>query len=147
LAKFLRSAAFPILIVVLLAFFVQQLVVNRDSGEKEMNFKDFVEDVKKGEVKSVVIEPKDQMMSVVLQDDSKKSVGYTEDYPLTQLMLDNNIAYTSKGTGSSMWSSLLISVGPILLIVIFRLSKSRSREVVLHTMALSSPWPDGWEHI
>ncbi|MFA5802444.1 MAG: ATP-dependent zinc metalloprotease FtsH, partial [Thermoleophilia bacterium] len=120
MAKFLRSAAFPILIVVLLALFVQQMVTNRDSGEKEMNFQEFVQKVKDKEVKTVVIEPKDQMMSVVLNDSDRKiNVGYTEDYPLTQLMLDNDVAFTSKGTGSSMWSSLLISALPIVVIVIF----------------------------
>jgi cell division protease FtsH len=119
-AKFLRSAAFPILIIILLAFFVQQMIVSRDSGQKDMNFQDFVQKVKNDEIKSVEIEPKDQMMNVVLKDgDSKTSVGYTEDYPLTQLLLDNDVSFTSKGTGSSMWSSLLISALPILIIVIF----------------------------
>jgi cell division protease FtsH len=120
LAKFLRSAAFPILIVVLLAFFVQQMIASRDSGEKEMDFRDFVQKVKGHEVKQVIIEPKDQMMTVVLKDSDRKiSVGYTEDYPLTQLLLDNEVAFTSKGTGSSVWSSLLVSALPILIIVIF----------------------------
>ncbi|MHB8160468.1 MAG: ATP-dependent zinc metalloprotease FtsH [Thermoleophilia bacterium] len=120
MAKFLRSAAFPILIIILLAFFVQQMIVSRDSGQKDMNFQEFVQKVKNNEIKSVEIEPKDQMMKVVLKDgDSKTSVGYIEDYPLTQLLLDNDVSFTSKGTGSSMWSSLLISALPILIIVIF----------------------------
>ncbi|MHB8792680.1 MAG: ATP-dependent zinc metalloprotease FtsH [Thermoleophilia bacterium] len=120
MAKFLRSVAFPILIIVLLALFVQQMLVNRDTGEKEMDFQEFVQKVKSDEVKSVTINPKDQMMSVVLvEGDRKTSVGYTEDYPLTQLLLDNEVAFTSEGTGSSMWSSLLISALPILIIVIF----------------------------
>src|SRR5659263_718222 len=92
-------------IIILLAFFVQQMIVSRDSGQKDMNFQDFVQKVKNDEIKSVEIEPKDQMMNVVLKDgDSKTSVGYTEDYPLTQLLLDNDVSFTSKGTGSSMWS-------------------------------------------
>ncbi|MHB9112042.1 MAG: ATP-dependent zinc metalloprotease FtsH [Thermoleophilia bacterium] len=120
MAKFLRSVAFPILIIVLLALFVQQMLVNRDTGEKEMDFQEFVLKVKNDEVKSVTIDPKDQMMSVILvEGDRKTSVGYTEDYPLTQLLLDNEVAFTSEGTGSSMWSSLLISALPILIIVIF----------------------------
>ena len=120
MVKFLRTAAFPILIVVLLAFFVQQMVMNRDTGDKEMDFREFVQKVKDQEVQSVVIDPKDQMMTVVLNDSENKiEVGYTEDYPLTQLLLDNEVAFTSKGTGSSMWSSLLISALPILIIVVF----------------------------
>jgi len=118
-AKFLRSAAFPILIIVLLAFFVQQMIMNRDSGTKDMNFQEFVQTVKNDGVKSVVVDPKDQMMEVTLTDDSKANVGYTDDYPLTQLLLDNGVSFSSKGTGSSMWSSLLISALPILIIVIF----------------------------
>ena len=57
---------------------------------------------------------------MVLNDgDRKINVGYTEDYPLTQLLLDNEVHSRLKGTGSSMWSSLLISALPILIIVIF----------------------------
>jgi len=119
-AKFLRSVAFPILIIVLLALFVQQMLVNRDSGEKEMEFHEFYQKVRNDEVKSILINPKDQMMKVVLvEGDRETSVGYTEDYPLTQLLLDNEVDFTSEGTGSSMWSSLLISALPILIIVIF----------------------------
>ncbi len=92
MVKFLRTAAFPILIVVLLAFFVQQMVMNRDTGDKEMDFREFVQKVKDQDVQSVVINPKDQMMTVVLNDsDNKIEVGYTEDYPLTQLLLDNDV--------------------------------------------------------
>jgi len=105
---------------VLLAFFVQQMIMNRDTGEKDMDFRDFVQRVKDHDVKSVTVEPKDQMMTVVLNDSDRKiNVGYTEDYPLTQLLLDNDVPFTSKGTGSSMWSSLLISALPILIIVVF----------------------------
>ncbi|MCL4472848.1 MAG: ATP-dependent zinc metalloprotease FtsH [Actinobacteria bacterium] len=96
-----------------------QLINNRDSGSKDLKFQEFVQAVKSDGVKSVTIDPKDQMMDVVLTDDTKASVGYTTDYPLTQLLLDNNVEFTSKGTGSSMWSSLLISALPILIIVIF----------------------------
>ncbi|MBE0428452.1 MAG: ATP-dependent zinc metalloprotease FtsH [Thermoleophilia bacterium] len=120
MAKFLRSAAFPILIVILLVFFVQNIIGSRDSGDKEMDFREFVARVKENEIESVTIKPKDQMMTVVLDDSDRKiSVGYIEDYPLTQLLLDNDVPFTSEGTGSSVWSSLLISALPILIIVIF----------------------------
>ena len=73
MARFLKSAAFPIIIIVLLAFFVQQMIMNRDSGEKETTFQEFVQMVKKDEVKSVVIENKDEMMTVVLKDGDRKT--------------------------------------------------------------------------
>ncbi|MHB1362125.1 MAG: ATP-dependent zinc metalloprotease FtsH [Thermoleophilia bacterium] len=119
MAKFLRSAAFPILIIVLLAFFIMQLINNRDSGSKDMNFQEFVQTVKGGGVKQVTINNSDHTMDVVLTDDTKSTVGYTDDYPLTQLLLDNQVVFSAKGTGSSIWSSLLISALPILIIVIF----------------------------
>ena len=120
MSRFLRSAAFPILIVVLLAFFVMQIINNRGSGSNEMNFGDFVQKVKAHDVKSVDVNQKDHTMTVVLNgSDQKINVGYSNDYPLTQLFLDNNVNPTIEGTGSSIWSSLLVGALPILIIVIF----------------------------
>ena len=118
MAKFFRSAAFPILIIILLAFFVQQMIVSR-LRPKDMNFQEFVQKVKNDEIKSVEIEPKDQMMNVVLKDgDSKTSVGYIEDYPLTQLLLDNDVSFTSAYRFVHV-AFALISALPILVIVVF----------------------------
>ncbi|MCL6105767.1 MAG: ATP-dependent metallopeptidase FtsH/Yme1/Tma family protein, partial [Actinobacteria bacterium] len=121
LAKFLRSAAFPILIVVLLAFFVMQIVNNRDSGSSDMSFGEFVGKVQAHDVKSVDVNQNDHNLTVVLVGNTghKYNVGYTDDYPLTQLLIDNNVSTTIEGTGSSIWSSLLVSALPIVIIVIF----------------------------
>jgi cell division protease FtsH len=90
-------------------------------GDEEMDFNEFILKVKNDEVQSVVADPSDLMMTVVLFEDSEQEikVGYTEDYPLSQTMLDNGVEFTSEGTGSSVWSSLLVTLGPILIIVIF----------------------------
>ncbi len=121
LAKFLRSAAFPILIVVLLAFFVMQIINNRDSGSSDMSFGEFVGKVQAHDVKSVDVNQNDHNLTVVLVGNTghKYNVGYTDDYPLTQLLIDNNVSTTIEGTGSSIWSSLLVSALPIVIIVIF----------------------------
>ncbi|MHB8168251.1 MAG: ATP-dependent zinc metalloprotease FtsH [Thermoleophilia bacterium] len=121
MSKFLRNAAFPILIVVLLAFFVMQIVNNRDSGNNTMVFGDFVQKVREHEVKSVDVNQNDHTLAVVLNSNPshKLTVGYSEDYPLTQLLIDNNVSTTIEGTGSSIWSSILVSALPILIIVVF----------------------------
>ncbi len=121
MSKFLRNAAFPILIVVLLAFFVMQIVNNRDSGNNTMVFGDFVQKVRAHEVKSVDVNQNDHTLAVVLNSNpsQKLTVGYSEDYPLTQLLIDNNVSTTIEGTGSSIWSSILVSALPILIIVVF----------------------------
>ncbi|MHB8142569.1 MAG: ATP-dependent zinc metalloprotease FtsH [Thermoleophilia bacterium] len=121
MSKFLRNAAFPILIVVLLAFFVMQIVNNRDSGNNTMVFGDFVQKVRAHEVKSVDVNQNDHTLAVVLDSNPshKHTVGYSEDYPLTQLLIDNNVSTTIEGTGSSIWSSILVSALPILIIVVF----------------------------
>jgi cell division protease FtsH len=96
-------------------------MVTGSSGEKEMDFNEFIQKVKSGEVQSVVLDPKDLMATVVLVEDPENEieVGYTEDYPLATVLLDNDVEWRSEGTGSSVWSSLLVSAVPILLIVVF----------------------------
>jgi len=107
-------------IILILAFFVMQMVT-RDSGEKDISYSEFIQKVESGEVQSVVLDPKDLMATVVLVDEPDKEyeVGYTEDYPITSILAANGVEYDSKGTGTSVWSNLLISGLPILLIIVF----------------------------
>ncbi|MHB0915761.1 MAG: ATP-dependent zinc metalloprotease FtsH [Thermoleophilia bacterium] len=120
MAKLLRSAAFPLVIVLIAAFFFMNIFA-RDTGEKDISYSEFIQKVKAKEVQSVVLEPKDLIATVVLveEPDKEYKVGYTEDYPLTSVLQDNGVDVTSKGTASSLWSSLLVSAIPIILIIVF----------------------------
>ena len=57
MSRFFKSAAFPILIVVVLAFFAQKLISPNDGG-KDPNYSDFLTQVDRGQVKNVRLSTK-----------------------------------------------------------------------------------------
>ncbi len=52
MSRFFKSAAFPILIVVVLAFFAQKLISPND-GKPDPNYSEFLTQVDRGQVKDV----------------------------------------------------------------------------------------------
>ena len=62
MGRFFKSAAFPILLVILLAFFVQSLFMD-SSGSEDMTFNAFQEAVQQGNVKDVKIQTKDLVVT------------------------------------------------------------------------------------
>jgi cell division protease FtsH len=75
MSRFFKSAAFPILIVVVLAFFAQRLI--SPSGEtKKPDFGQFLTQINQGQVKSADIKTKDNTVDVTLNDGRKYTVGY-----------------------------------------------------------------------
>jgi cell division protease FtsH len=122
LSRFFKSAAFPILLVILLAFFVQNLFYGSRTNES-LTFNDFQAAVAQG---NVVVDPpsvlktKDLVVEGTLKSNNKSfEVGFTEGYPMEQYLLDNNVPFTTDIQKSSVWASLLTTVLPILLMVVF----------------------------
>ncbi len=122
MSRFFKSAAFPILLVILLAFFVQNLFYGSRTNEN-LTFNDFQTAVAQG---NVVIDPpsvlktKDLVVEGTLKSNNKSfEVGFTEGYPMEQYLLDNNVPFTTDIQKSSVWASLLTTVLPILLMVVF----------------------------
>jgi cell division protease FtsH len=120
-SKFFKSAAFPILIVVVLAFFVQNLVSS--GGEaKEPTYTDFLTQVDKGEVKKVTLNTGDNTIDVELK---KKDRDYETAYPnnteqnLVNTLRAGKIPIDVEGSGGSAWSTLLIYALPLLLFLFF----------------------------
>jgi cell division protease FtsH len=120
-SKFFKSAAFPILIVVVLAFFVQNLVSS--GGEaKEPTYTDFLTQVDKGEVKKVTLNTGDNTIDVEIK---KKDRDYETAYPnnteqnLVNTLRAGKIPIDVEGSGGSAWSTLLIYALPLLLFLFF----------------------------
>ena len=67
MSRFFKSAAFPILIVVVLAFFVQKLV-SPHSSEPVPSYGDFITQLEAGQVKTVDIKTKDNTIVVKPRD-------------------------------------------------------------------------------
>ncbi|MCO5315239.1 MAG: ATP-dependent zinc metalloprotease FtsH [Solirubrobacterales bacterium] len=121
--RFFKSAAFPILLVVILAF-VAQRVISPGSGEKPPTYNEFLQKVDKGEIKSVTVNTKNNTLDVTEEpadgktgDGEKFETGYppnTEQSLINQLD-SNEVATTVKGTGGSSLLSMLTYILPFLL--------------------------------
>ena len=87
--RFFRSAAFPILIVIVLAFFAQRLI---SPGEKEETptYNEFLAQIENDpeSIKTVTLAPKTQTRKVVETDDEEYSTGYP---PNTEESLVNTL--------------------------------------------------------
>jgi len=123
LKRFFKSAAFPILLVVILAF-VAQRVISPDSGPEPPTYNEFLQKVDKGEIEKVTINTKDNSLDVTEAktdgsegDGEKFETGYpnnTEQSLLNQLD-QNDVQTTVKGTGGSSLLSMLTYILPFLL--------------------------------
>jgi cell division protease FtsH len=124
LKRFFKSAAFPILLVVILAF-VAQRVISPDNGEKPPTYNEFLQKVDQGEIKSTTINTKDNSLDVeekpaegsTDETGTKFETGYpnnTEQSLLNQLD-QNDVEVTVKGTGGSSLLSMLTYILPFLL--------------------------------
>ena len=132
MSRFFKSAAFPILIVVVLAFFAQKLIGGTSSTAKP-TFGQLVSYLKNSEVKSISLDQKDQSASVTLTPAgasvagvTKFSVGYPNNYVQTLINEANtdlaNNGVGAKGldvqsTSSSGWLSLLTYILPFVIFI------------------------------
>jgi cell division protease FtsH len=114
--RFFRSAAFPILVVVVLAFFAQRLI-NPGEPTKQPTYNQFLAQTDSGELKSVVINTKDNTIDVTPRKGDEYSTGYPNniEQSLLNQLEANDVAIEVKGTGGSSLLSLLTYVLPFLL--------------------------------
>jgi cell division protease FtsH len=128
MSRFFKSAAFPILIVVVLAFFAQKLI-GGTSHTKAPSFGALVTDLQNNQVKSISLDQKDLSASVQLTQTAggtKFSVGYPNNYVNTLISLaqkdlkNNGIGPTGldvQSTSSSGWLSLLTYLLPFVIFI------------------------------
>jgi len=121
MSRFLKNATFPILIVVVLAFFAQRFL-GQDEGKPKPNFGQFLTQVENGQVKSVTINTRDNTIDVTQIDDKTKyETGYPDNYEeeLVRDLRQNEVQLSVKGKGGSNWLSLLTYILPFLLLIAF----------------------------
>jgi cell division protease FtsH len=120
LRRFFKSAAFPILLVVILAFIAQKVISNGGSGETH-HYNELINQksglVVNGEVKEVDVNTKDNTLDVKLKNEESFSTGYPPDgeRQLVNLLDENNVETDVHGSGSSSLLSLLTLVLPFVL--------------------------------
>jgi cell division protease FtsH len=122
MSRFFKNAAFPILIVVVLAFFAQRLISPGEEKPKP-TYGDFLTQVQNGDVKSVTINTRDNTLNVTESDGKTKySTGYpdnTEPSLVAELRKNNVQQIKVKGKGGSSWLSILTYILPFLLFFAF----------------------------
>src|SRR5215211_1039876 len=81
MSRFFKSAAFPILIVIVLAFFASKLISRSDEAPAT-SFSTFLTQLDRGDVKVVTMRTKDNSLEVRLDktEKDKYTVGYPVDY-------------------------------------------------------------------
>jgi cell division protease FtsH len=118
--RFFRSAAFPILIVIVLAFFAQRLISGSPS-EQTPTYDQFVQQVKNNPstIESVTVDQKSSSITVEQPDGKSYSTGYpAAGNGLTQLIdltAKKNVTTKVEGTGGSSFLSILTYILPFLL--------------------------------
>jgi len=121
MSRFFKSAAFPILIVVVLAFFAQKLINPSPKGPS-YDYPAFQRDLASDNVKSAVIKTKDNTFVVTTKNPSTQhELGFVPDNgnalvnQLTQARVDFNV----EGTKTSGWLSILTYLLPFVIFIGF----------------------------
>jgi cell division protease FtsH len=116
--RFFRSAAFPILIVIVLAFFAQRLI-SPGSSEQTPTYNDFISQIKHkpGSISSVTIQPKTNDIQVSETSGSSYTTGYPNntENEFTPILTRNGIETKVEGTGGSSLFSILTYILPFIL--------------------------------
>ncbi|MGA9876723.1 MAG: ATP-dependent zinc metalloprotease FtsH, partial [Solirubrobacteraceae bacterium] len=124
MSRFFKSAAFPILIVVVLAFFLSKLVVPSSTKGVEHTYKTLVtQDIPNHRVKSAELKVKDNAVSVELNNSSKEKyeVGYVDQAApqLISALEKSGTKFNIEANKTSIWPSLLSFGLPLILILGF----------------------------
>jgi cell division protease FtsH len=126
-SKFIRSAFFPILIVLIVAGLVVWFMRGNASSGTQYTYQgtqnSFVSDLQAGKVASVVINTSDKTLVVTLTDNTKFTVNYPDTTAVSNLLINptylNTVQVTAKSPGSPWWSSAVTFILPFVLIIGF----------------------------
>jgi cell division protease FtsH len=119
MSRFFKSAAFPILIVVVLAFFASKLISPGSSTGTTHTYQTLVnQNIPQGEVKSAEIKQKGNSVEVTLKNKEKFEVGYVpaaSGQLIDQLKSAPGLEFNIETDKSSIWISLLTYIVPFAL--------------------------------
>src|ERR1700704_1595928 len=126
MSRFFKSAAFPILIVVVLAFFAQKLFISQHASNGPVHtYQTLVsQDIPSGNVKDVQIRTKDNVVDVTLKNNQKYEVGYVDGPAAADLInalqkAPGQPQFNVEGKKSNSWLSLLTYILPFIIFIGF----------------------------
>ncbi len=120
MSRFFKSAAFPILIVVVLAFFAQKLI-SPGNQQKDPNYSQFITQVENGQVESVTLNTKNNRVDVELDSGRKYQTAFLNDTEqnLVNTLQANDVQVTVKPKGGSGWLTALTYILPFVIFLLF----------------------------
>jgi cell division protease FtsH len=123
MSRFFKSAAFPILIVVVLAFFAQKLIGASSHGP-HYTYGDLVASIDQAQVRSMSLDQKSDTANVTLNNGQKYSVGYPDNAASSLVTAwikygGNPSAVDVKSKASNGWLSLLTYILPFVIFIGF----------------------------
>jgi cell division protease FtsH len=124
--RFFKSAAFPILLVVILAF-VAQKMISKESASEPPTYNQLIAQktglIATGKIEEVTVDTEDNKLDVKEKGEDGKSwsTGYppNTEQSLINLLDENNVTTKVKPKGGSGWLSLLTYVLPFVLFLGF----------------------------
>jgi cell division protease FtsH len=126
MTRFFRSALFPLIVIVLLVYLASQTLIPQQKGAKKVTYSDLIQRVKTDpdSIELVVFTPTKQQITVTPSDESDPKVKVNYPTPQSQIEFQNllqkhEVAFDSKGTGSSAWWSILGTLLPFALLLLF----------------------------
>ena len=125
MTRFIRSALFPIIIVIIVAMFIEFVIQGNDTTTTakftyQGSEQSFVNDLENGNVKSVVVNTKDQTLQVTPASGEPYQVNYPDTAQLTTLLAENpTVTVESKSPRSPWWTSAITFIIPLVLIFAF----------------------------
>ena len=126
MSRFFKSAAFPILIVVVLAFFAQKLIGNSNHST-HYSFGNLLTQLQDNQVKALTLKEKDNTANVTLlaqYGGTKYSVGFPDQYTpqlidLGHKHITDQSQFDIEGKASNGWLSLLTYILPFVIFIGF----------------------------
>src|SRR6202020_1746967 len=122
MSRFFKSAAFPILIVIVLAILATKVIGGGSSGP-HYTFGNLLQQLDNKQVQKLTLNQKSNSAEVTLNNGQKYTVGYTNGYSQT-LINEAKTDVPAQGlnvdtNSSSIWLSLLTYLLPVVILIVF----------------------------
>jgi cell division protease FtsH len=124
--RFFRSALFPLIILVVLAWVAMNTLTGKDQKVEKKTTSQLV-DIATNDpqsIESVVFDPRKQEIQATLRDTQKTQIvvhyaSNESQVKFQDLLQEKHITWDSKGVGSSPWWSLLTAILPFVILIAF----------------------------
>jgi cell division protease FtsH len=120
--RFLRSAFFPLIVIVVLVWLASQTLIHTGGTAEKRTTSQAMADVQQGLVASADFNPGKRSISLKYDNGKHATVHYASDqaqFQFQQLLQDKGVTWDSKGTGGFSWTALIGSFLPFLLLIGF----------------------------